>query len=143
MRKIIILGFCVVTAGAALACETGEQPVPPIGDAAGTLPAPEDTVVESLQVPVPVTLDEWTIRLERDTLEAGTVTFAVANEGEYEHALEVEGQGNEWETAVIAPGGVSSLAADLEPGTYEVYCPVQDDHGAHQELGMRTTLVVR
>lgn len=87
-------------------------------------------------------LDEWTVRLERDRIPAGSATFLVTNRGEYQHALEIEGAGREWETDRLGTGDEERLTADLEPGTYEVYCPIVDEHGSHRERGMTTTLVV-
>lgn len=92
-----------------------------------------------------VVLEEWTVRPARDTIDAtdGPTTFRVRNNGDYEHILEVEGQGNEWETDRIAPGDWATLEVELEPGTYELYCPIDDDHGEHEDLGMTAPLVVR
>ncbi|MGQ0560911.1 MAG: cupredoxin domain-containing protein [Gemmatimonadota bacterium] len=90
-----------------------------------------------------VVLREWSVNPARDTLDAGRILFHVMNEGQYEHALEVEGGGIEEETDHIQPGQTATLEVNLQPGTYELYCPVEDTHGKHEELGMRTTVVVR
>lgn len=92
---------------------------------------------------VSATLTEWEVQLSQDTVPAGEVTFRVANAGTMEHALEVEGQGIEEETAHIAPGQNATLTVNLQPGTYEVYCPVVSEAGNHQQLGMTAQLVVR
>ena len=60
------------------------------------------------------------------------------NEGEFPHALEIEGRGIEEETDEIDGGETTELTVDLEPGEYELYCPVGD----HREQGMEGTLVV-
>jgi plastocyanin len=70
--------------------------------------------------------------------EAGETTFTVSNEGEFPHALEIEGNGIEEETEELGPGESGSVTVDLEPGEYELYCPVGD----HREQGMVGTLVV-
>jgi plastocyanin len=70
--------------------------------------------------------------------EAGETTFTVSNEGEFPHALEIEGNGIEEETEELGPGESGSVTVDLEPGEYELYCPVGD----HRERGMVGTLVV-
>src|SRR2546425_12554164 len=85
-------------------------------------------------------LSEWKVELSEHSITAGTVTFTVANVGSIPHALEVEGQGIEQETAVIQPGSSATLTLTLEPGTYEVYCPVGED--SHKKLGMETELKV-
>ena len=70
--------------------------------------------------------------------QAGETTFTLVNDGEFPHALEIEGQGIEEETAEIDGGEMTELTVDLEPGEYELYCPVGD----HREKGMEGTLVV-
>jgi plastocyanin len=79
-------------------------------------------------------LDPADVRVEA----SGETTFTLSNEGESEHALEVEGNGVEEETETIAPGDTASVTVDLEPGEYELYCPVDD----HRSRGMEATLVV-
>lgn len=92
-----------------------------------------------------VVLNEWRVRLARDTIEAanGPTVFRARNNGTYPHILEVEGQGNEWATDTIQPGEWATLEADLQPGTYEVYCPIEGEHGNHRQQGMTERLVVR
>jgi uncharacterized cupredoxin-like copper-binding protein len=53
--------------------------------------------------------------------------------------LEVEGQGIEeaFETN-LSPGETQTIQLNLEPGTYEVYCPVGND----REQGMEMQLTV-
>lgn len=92
---------------------------------------------------VQVTLAEWTVGAAPDTVDAGRITFEVMNAGDYPHILEVEGQGIEQETDTIPAGGRTTLQADLQPGEYELYCPLVNRYGNHSEQGMRTRLVVR
>jgi uncharacterized cupredoxin-like copper-binding protein len=70
--------------------------------------------------------------------EAGTYTFRLTNDGQVEHALEIEGQGIEEETDVIGSGETAELTVDLAEGEYEMYCPVD----GHRDMGMEGTLVV-
>src|SRR2546427_797335 len=104
------------------------------GLAFGGAPAPKGGAAVS------VTLSEWKVELSARTIGAGTVTFTVANVGTIPHALEVEGQGIEQETAVIQPGASATLTLTLKPGTYEAYCPVGND--SHKRLGMQADLKV-
>jgi uncharacterized cupredoxin-like copper-binding protein len=73
------------------------------------------------------------------TAKAGSVTFDVANAGGVTHSLEVEGSGVEEETDDIAPGQSAQLTVDLQPGTYEIYCPID----SHKDMGMEGTLTVQ
>lgn len=89
-------------------------------------------------------LSEWQISLSRDSISAGQITFSAHNIGRVSHALEIESaDGEEWETEEIGLAGTQTLTVQLPPGTYKVYCPLETEHGNHEELGMRTTLVVR
>ncbi len=72
------------------------------------------------------------------SVEAGTVTFVLANNGEAPHALEIEGNGVEEESDTIDPGSSTELTVDLAEGEYEIYCPV----GNHKDMGMVGTLTV-
>jgi plastocyanin len=78
--------------------------------------------------------DPSTINLD----EAGTYTFRLTNDGQFEHALEIDGQGIEEETDVIGGGETAEVTVDLTEGEYEIYCPV----GNHREMGMEGSLVV-
>ena len=72
------------------------------------------------------------------TAEAGELTINLANDGQSDHALEIEGNGVEEETDTISPGDSTSLTVELEDGTYEIYCPVD----GHKAMGMVGTLTV-
>jgi plastocyanin len=69
---------------------------------------------------------------------AGTYTFHLTNAGEFEHALEIDGQGIEEATDTIGGGESADVSVDLAEGEYEIYCPV----GNHREMGMEGTLTV-
>jgi uncharacterized cupredoxin-like copper-binding protein len=75
------------------------------------------------------------------SVEAGTVTFEITNDGETLHNLEVEGPSGEAELPEdLQPGDSGELTVDLnEPGTYEMYCPV----GNHRDLGMEGEITVK
>jgi plastocyanin len=108
---------------------------PGVGTPAGT------AVGEPDQIHIP--LREWTIRVAKSPIRAGRTTFHAMNEGKYQHAVEIEGNGQEWKVDPIKPGGTANLTANLTPGTYTVYCPIVDTQGNHQKRGMSTTLVVQ
>ncbi len=112
--------------------EQGARTEPSSEAAAGT-PAAEaagDTVA--------VSLTEYMIAMPAE-LPAGPTTFSITNDGTVEHNFEVEGQGIEEELAEnLAPGASGTLEVDLQPGSYEIYCPV----GHHADEGMRVELTV-
>lgn len=88
---------------------------------------------------VEVSLTDFAIDPPNPTVPAGTVTFAVANDGATVHNLEIEGNGVEEELEPdLQAGDSGELTVDLQPGTYEYYCPI----GSHAEMGMEGELTV-
>lgn len=81
------------------------------------------------------------LRFDKKSLstKAGKVTVVLDNPSDVPHAIEVEGDGVEEEGETVTKGGVSKVTVDLEKGSYEYYCPV-DDHAA---AGMKGTLTAR
>jgi plastocyanin len=87
---------------------------------------------------VQVSLTEFEIDMP-DSIPAGPTTFEITNNGTVEHNFEVEGQDVEEELETnLQPGETGTLELDLAPGTYEIYCPVDD----HEGQGMSLTLTV-
>ncbi|MFP4249778.1 MAG: cupredoxin domain-containing protein [Armatimonadota bacterium] len=87
---------------------------------------------------VEITLVDGEIQMP-DTLSAGMYMFDVTNEGELVHNVEIEGQDIEaMLDEDLQPGESGMLSVELEPGEYEVYCPVGD----HAEQGMQMSLTV-
>ena len=89
----------------------------------------------------PVTMSLVDFALEPKTVQldaAGTYTFKVTNDGQTQHALEIEGNGVEEETDTLAPGDSGEVTVELAAGEYELYCPID----GHRANGMEGTLVV-
>lgn len=120
------------------ACE-GNDPddltVADTGDAPAISTAPAGQLV--------ATLAEWQLALSTDTVPAGNVTIQVMNRGLEYHRFELEGAGGEWVTDSLGANGETLMQMSLQPGTYVAYCPIVGPKGAHRELGMVDTLVVR
>ena len=88
---------------------------------------------------VEIALSDFAIQPGSLSLDPGTYTFRVVNDGDTVHALEVEGSGVEVETDHLQPGNSADLDVDLsEAGDYELYCPVD----GHRDRGMEATLTV-
>lgn len=102
-------------------------------------PGPTTPRVAGTEEAVPVSLVDYRIEMP-NSLPAGTTVFQISNNGEVEHNFEIEGNGIERKLdQPLKPLEVASLEVNLQPGTYEVYCPV-GDHA--EERQMRTQLVV-
>ncbi len=75
------------------------------------------------------------------TAKAGSVTLTMDNPSsdKESHAIAVEGNGVDKDGQVVQPGSTSTVTADLKPGTYKFYCPVD----GHRQGGMEGTLTVK
>jgi plastocyanin len=69
--------------------------------------------------------------------ESGVIEFAVTNDGETAHSLEIEAD-TEAVSDTIDAGQSTSFTAELDPGEYKWYCPIAN----HEDLGMVGTLTV-
>jgi plastocyanin len=87
---------------------------------------------------IDVSETEFQIDPANPTAQAGSVTFAITNDGEFPHNLEVEGNGVEEVSDTVEGGQSTDLTVDLEPGTYTIYCAIGD----HREQGMEGELTV-
>ncbi|ADB51460.1 cupredoxin domain-containing protein [Conexibacter woesei] len=111
--------------------------------AAGGATAPATTPAGSATTRLAIVAEErgglsWSRRTL--TARAGDVTIALDNPSgnQLPHAVEIEGNGVERESATIEPGAVTDVSANLRPGTYTFYCPVD----GHRQQGMEGTLTV-
>lgn len=88
-----------------------------------------------------VTVDEkeYSLTLSRSAFMPGTYTFVASDVGHLTHALAVDGPGvATTRTGPINPGGSADLTVTLQPGSYELWCPIDD----HKALGMDTHITV-
>lgn len=141
-RRAIVVVAVIATAGALAGCGDEER------EGAGT--ARTGTAGTEATTPQPtgpavatVDISETDFALDPadpEVDESGVVEFAISNDGEVEHNLEVETPEGEFELEQnIVPGETATLRAELPgPGEYVMYCPVGD----HRERGMEGTVTV-
>ena len=124
MRRLVVLtGACLALAG----CGGGGGSSKSANTTAGSGSTAQQTVSISEKE---FSLTPSTVNIGRP----GTVAFEVKNAGQTVHALEIEGKGIEQKTEDIQPGQSAMLTVQLsQPGTYEMYCPVDD----HEDKGMK------
>lgn len=110
-----------------------------------TLETPDTTMVGDLDMRQPGEADTIDVRLSEYSIDmppsiaAGNRVFRVVNDGTEEHNFEIEGMGvEEALPSNLGSGEEGTVQVQLDPGTYEIYCPVGD----HAEQGMRMTLDV-
>lgn len=93
-----------------------------------------------------VTLDEWTIRYDADSVPAGAVRFEVVNHGDVEHELAIAGPDGKLlgEIEPFAAGGTCSATFELAAGTSTLKCEIVDKDGtSHEKHGMEADLIVK
>jgi plastocyanin len=104
---------------------------------AGTSPSGSSS--DATGTTVTATEADFSITLSSSTLTAGPHTFTVENTGKATHSLTIVGPGGVDVTSDTVQGGESTtLTVTLQPGEYEVYCPI----GNHRAMGMDATLTV-
>jgi len=89
---------------------------------------------------VDVQLTEYAIKMP-SSLAPARYTFNVVNAGKEEHRFVLNQPDgiSLWFDEALKPGDSRPLVADLKPGTYNAYCPVDK----HKAKGMSATLVVK
>ena len=70
---------------------------------------------------------------------AGEVTIDMTNPSSMPHDIALEGNGVDVVGKVVTDGGVSTVSANLQPGTYTFFCSVD----SHEDAGMKGTLTVK
>jgi uncharacterized cupredoxin-like copper-binding protein len=81
------------------------------------------------------------LKFTKSTLNAnaGKVTIKMGNPSPVPHAIGIKGNGVTVDGDTVNKDGVSTVSADLKPGKYEFYCPVD----GHEQAGMKGTLTVK
>jgi uncharacterized cupredoxin-like copper-binding protein len=89
-----------------------------------------------------VTVHETEYKLSPNAIslaKPGTYLFKGVNDGTVTHALAVEGNGVDQDSADISAGSSGTLKVTLpKAGTYEIYCPVD----GHKGLGMEGKITI-
>jgi uncharacterized cupredoxin-like copper-binding protein len=143
MQRVVLLTLTTILFVLTLAgCGGGDEQAAQEREEETTATKEQETTAAETTEPIEVievveteyALDPADITLE----QPGTYVFRAVNVGNATHALEIEGQGIEEETENLQPGESTELTVALEPGTYEIYCPVSN----HRELGMDGSVTV-
>ncbi|NMH99425.1 hypothetical protein HF526_19210 [Pseudonocardia sp. K10HN5] len=130
----LTLAGCGGGSNGAAAAPTVPVAVPTTAAAAGTAAA------EPAGKQVTVTMSEFALTLSEQTFTPGTYTFVADNTGQYPHTITINGPGvqNQSASGPLKSGQSASLTVTLQPGSYEIWCPVGD----HKAKGMTTTITV-
>jgi hypothetical protein len=88
---------------------------------------------------ITVRMTDFHLALSRESFPPGIYTFLAMNIWQTEHALVIAGPDVAGKrTPVLQPGQSAKLTTTLQPGSYELYCPVD----GHKADGMDTYLTV-
>jgi plastocyanin len=84
-------------------------------------------------------MTDFHLALSQQTFAPGAYTFVAVNSGQTVHAIELNGPGvSDQHTDDVQPGQTTRLTVTLQPGSYEMYCPVD----GHKTKGMDTHFTV-
>lgn len=86
-----------------------------------------------------VVLKDFKLEPGSVTAKAGSVIFALKNEGRVTHAFQVEGNGVEAKAPNVGQNKTIEWQTSLPAGTYTISCRISN----HAERGMKGTLVVQ
>ena len=145
MKRISPLAALLLLGSVATACAPAEDTAVSDTATVTAVPAPTTAPADTGQAArtVHVVLNEWRVAPSETTLSPGPVTFHVMNEGQNQHALEVQRGSDEWQSGNIPAGGTGTVTVNLTPGTYTLYCPIVDSRGNHRQMGMQATITVQ
>ncbi len=88
---------------------------------------------------ITVTMTEFAFALDRAPNGPGAYVFHAVNAGKYPHAIELDGAGvSDQTSSTVQPGGTTDLAATLQAGDLDMYCPID----GHRARGMETHLTI-
>jgi hypothetical protein len=146
-RRFLLTSFAI----AAVACgDAGDDAA--AGDArtetadSVAQPPPQPTVNRPAPRPpgdtvaITATLDEYSVTVSPDTIDSGSISLLLQNDGERSHIIEIRGEnGSRWVSLPIRPGGGLTMTMRIETGTYTV----SSTDTAYIERGMRGTFRVR
>ena len=90
--------------------------------------------------PIEVTVADFMIDPAELEVTAGSASFVVRNDGPTPHNLSIRDAAGELVAATddLSPGDGETIAVELEPGTYTIFCSL----AGHESLGMSGTLTV-
>lgn len=84
-------------------------------------------------------LSDFAIKQDFGVVKAGMLTVNIKNVGPSPHNWQIKGNGVDKVSKTINAGQSDTLMVDLKPGMYTVVCNI----AGHEQLGMKTTLVVQ
>jgi hypothetical protein len=142
IRRLFMASFAV----AALACGDAGDDADRAGSADSVAPPPAPSVNRPAPRPpgdtvaIVATLDEYSVDVSPDTIDSGSISLLLQNDGERPHTIEIRGSnGSRWVSLPIRPGGGLTMTMRIETGSFTV----SSTDTTYIERGMRGTFHVR
>lgn len=135
-----LLGSLISTVALFLLTGCGDDTEAPAPSPTATTAPTATATPTAAGTTVTAALTDFEVGLSRSSFTAGPYTFIAEQRGQSPHALAIKGPGvDDLATPTIQAGGDSErLAVTLQPGTYELWCPV----GNHRAQGMVVMITV-
>jgi plastocyanin len=139
MRRLTIL--LVLAMVAVAGCGGGDEKSSSSDTATPTATATEAASGGGGGENIALAADPSALKFDKTSLsaKAGKVTLTMDNPSDIPHAVSIEGNGVDVDGKTVGKGGKSVASADLKPGSYEFYCPVD----GHKAAGMEGKLTVK
>jgi uncharacterized cupredoxin-like copper-binding protein len=135
LPAIALAGLALTAAG----CGSSDNKSSDSGSSGGSS-APAKKAAPSAAGAITESATEFKFSKPAATAKAGKVTVKLTNDGQTAHAIEIEHTPKgDVKSNVIGPGQSATLTANLKPGKYEFYCPVD----SHKQQGMKGELTVK
>jgi uncharacterized cupredoxin-like copper-binding protein len=138
MRWLTVL--CAVAVLAVAGCGGSSQKSSSGGSSSGSSSSSSSSSSGGGGETLKLAADPSQLKFDKSTLsaKAGKVEIDMDNPSGLPHAVSIEGNGVDAAGNTVNKGGVSKVSADLKPGKYTFYCPVD----GHRQAGMQGTLTV-
>jgi uncharacterized cupredoxin-like copper-binding protein len=129
-RRLTVGAAAAALTLAVAACSSGTATAPSSGAPSSGPPSSQSPGNQ-----VTVRMTDFHLTLAPQNFTPGTYTFIAVNAGQTEHAIEIAGPDVPGQrTPIVQPGQSARLTVTLQPGSYEMYCPVD----GHKGEGMDT-----
>lgn len=140
MRHLVILTIALGSLLAVAACTPSGTGTPATGGPATTTSPAASTPASSGAAGVAIQVRDFALDPGSLSVSAGTVTFAVTNDGPTLHNVKIRDGAGEvlFGTADLREGESESTTGDLEPGEYVMFCSL----AGHESLGIKGILTV-
>ena len=137
VAAVAVAGLALAAAGCG---SSNDKSSSDTGNGGGGTSAPKKSASSGGGSTVNQSATEFKFSKPAASAKAGKVTVNLTNDGAVPHSIEIEDvNGKDVKAPIAQPGSSTKLTANLKPGKYEFYCPVD----SHKQQGMKGELTVK